>query len=603
MSLKSSLLVATAMVSYFGFAMAQTAPLVISPAGPPAAREPKSAAPAFAPARSQPAIPPRAEQGFKPTRQQPAEARGQAAAPAQKAVDESALNYYASLGQTARVASEIRRLKTLHPTWQPPANLFAAGSPQVDEKPLWDLYAEGRFDDLKEQIDALRAEFPDYTPSVDLTSKINIAERRQALVAASQQRDWEQVVSLATESQDLLVCREIDVLWRLAEAFASLEDKDQTLSVYRYILANCENAGERLATVQKATLVLPEDDVAKLIAAGKRGRNGGNEFDGVKLDMVRRDIGAIASGQSAPTPSERDLKLIEASARSAKGAADAGLLGWYAFQAKDYAKARDWFKLGYGASKDAKLLEGHILALRNLGEIEQARTLAFQNLAVGPLIRKAYIEIAATELPKPDAATLPADEMRRVEEIVDGEKSGLGAQALGWHLFHAKKFGDARAWFEKANRWKESEESVLGLALAMQRLGDRKAYASFIAENKGRYQAVARLAEVAVSERAVISGSGQRGGRRGGGAPSGVVRQAVKLYESGNYKEAADLMDRNQQRLDPNMSALRGWAHFQANNYQEAEKIFKKHKNVKGAEHGEFLSYIAGKSIAHRWYQ
>jgi hypothetical protein len=77
----------------------------------------------------------------------------------------------------------------------------------------------------------------------------------------------------------------------------------------------------------------------------------------------------------------------------------------------------------------------------------------------------------------------------------------------------------------------------------------------------------------------------------------------MKLYESGNYKEAADLMDRNQQRLDPNMSALRGWAPFQANNYQEAEKIFKKHKNVKGAEHGEFLSYIAGKSIAHRWYQ
>jgi tetratricopeptide (TPR) repeat protein len=597
MSLKSSLLVATAMVSYFGLAMAQTAaPLVIAPA----AKEPQPAS-AFAPARAQPATPPRAEQGFKPARPRQSEARGQAAAPAQKLVDESALNYYASLGQTARVAAEIRRLKTLHPAWQPPANLFAAGSPQVDEKPLWELYAANRFDDLREQIEALKAEYPDYAPSFDLTAKINVAERRQALVAASEQRDWEHVVALATDSQDLLVCREIDVLWRLADAFASLEDKDQALSVYRYILANCENSGERLATVQKAALVLPEDDVTKLIAAGKRGRSGGSEFDGVRLDMVRRDIGAIASGQSAPAPSERDLKLIEASARSAKGAADAGLLGWYAFQAKDYAKARDWFKQGYGASKDAKLLEGHILALRNLGEIEQARTLAFQNLSIGPLIRKAYIEIAASELPKPDAAALPADEMRRVEEIVEGEKSGLGAQALGWHLFHARKFGDARTWFEKANRWKESEESVLGLALAMQRLGDRKAYASFIAENKGRYQTVARLAEVAVSERAIVSG--RRGGTRGGGAPSGVVRQAVKLYESGNYKEAADLMDRNQQRLDPNMSALRGWAHFQANNYQEAEKIFKKHKTVKGAEHGEFLSYIAGKSIAHRWYQ
>jgi hypothetical protein len=50
------------------------------------------------------------------------------------------------------------------------------------------------------------------------------------------------------------------------------------------------------------------------------------------------------------------------------------------------------------------------------------------------------------------------------------------------------------------------------------------------------------------------------------------------------------------------MNALRGWAHYKANNFDESEKIFKKYGHVKGSEQGEFLSYIAGKSVAARWY-
>ncbi|GAU85823.1 hypothetical protein [Bosea sp. BIWAKO-01] len=597
MSLRSTLLVATAMVGYFGLAMAQTAPFAIAPSAAPASREARDPAPLPMATPARTAALPRNEQGLKLVRPQQSEARP--AAPAQKLVDESALRYYASEGQTARVAAEIRRLKTLSPSWQPPEDLFAARTTQVDEQRLWDLYAQGQLGELREQIEALKAEYPDYSPSVDLAAKVNSAERRQAIVAASEERDWEQVVALAMESQDLLTCREIDVLWRVAEASGSLADRDQAMTAYRYILANCDNAGQRLATVQKAALILTEEDLNKLIAAGKRGRNGGGEFDTVRLDMIRRDIGAITAGQTAPTPSERELKLIEASARSGKNANDAGLLGWYAFQAKDYAKARDWFKLGYDASKDAKLLEGHILALRNLGELAQARSLAYQNRSVGPLIRKAYIEIAATALTKPDAPPSAADEIRRIEEVVDGEKSGNGAQALGWYYFHGSKFSEARGWFEKSVSWGESEENVLGLALSMQRLGDRKDYAAFVAANKERFPAIAKLAQV---DHGRVVASGKRSSGRGGGAPSGVVREAVKLYETGNYKEAAALMDRNQQRLDKGMQILRGWAHFNANNFADSEKIFKQNASAKGADHGAFLSYIANKSMAHRWY-
>ena len=322
-----------------------------------------------------PATQPRKETGLKLQRPE-AETKAPAAAAAGKTVDESALRFYASQGDTARVAAEIRRLKTLHATWQPPEDLFTGSTVTVDEQPLWALFSAGRYDELREQVAALQLEHPGYVPSADLSSKVVVAEQRQLIASASDAKDWEQVISLATENQDLLICREIDVLWRVAEAFASTDDADRAIEVYRYILTNCDNPKERLATVQKASAALPSKPVADLISMGKRRSGGGTEFDSVKLDLIRRSIGEVASGKSDEVPSERDLKLIEASAR--RGSAnDAGLLGWYAYQRKEFGAARDWFVLASKASKDPKHLEGVILSTRNLGELGEAEKLAY----------------------------------------------------------------------------------------------------------------------------------------------------------------------------------------------------------------------------------
>ncbi|MGI4764415.1 MAG: hypothetical protein ACRYGP_05025, partial [Janthinobacterium lividum] len=54
----------------------------------------------------------------------PASADDPAAAAA--AVDESALRYFASQNDLGRVAAEIRRLRSQHPEWEPPQDLFAS---------------------------------------------------------------------------------------------------------------------------------------------------------------------------------------------------------------------------------------------------------------------------------------------------------------------------------------------------------------------------------------------------------------------------------------------------------------------------------------------
>ncbi|TCR65624.1 hypothetical protein EV560_105387 [Bosea sp. BK604] len=602
MSLKSTLMLTAVAFGYFGLASAQNAPMKLDL---PQQQEPSSASarPALAPRETTPAAPPRKEAGLKLQRPA-AEAPAEAMAPAGKAVDESALRFYASQGDTARVAAEIRRLKTLHASWQPPEDLFTGSTVAIDEQPLWALFAAGRYEDLREQVATLQLEHPGYVPSADLSGKVLIAEQRQLIVAASNARDWEQVIALATENQDLLVCREIDVLWRVAEAFASSDDADRAIEAYRYILTNCDNPKERLATVQKASVALPVKSVGELIAMGKRRVGGGSEFDAVRLDLIRRSIGEVASGKSDDLPGDRDVKLIEASARRGN-ADDAGLLGWYAYQRKEFGAARDWFALASKASKDPKHLEGMILATRNLGEIAEAEKLAYDGRNAGSPIRKAYIEIVASEITGPRATKLLPDRQARIEEVTSAEQSALGAQALGWSLYNNAQFAPARAWFERSVAWAPSEEAVTGLAVAAQHLGERKLAAETIAKYREQYPMVAALAKL--QDHAPSSpGAGRKiAGRSKGGGQAGYIKQTIALYEAGKYREAAAILDKHEGRMPVGMNELRGWAHLNAQDYREASRIFseiQKKTPTKTASHGQFLSEIGTRGNPHRWW-
>lgn len=600
MSLKSTLMLTVVAFGYFGLASAQNAPMRLDPT----MQDEQPPVPVRAALAPRDAAPPRKETGLKLQRQE-AESKAPAVAAAGKAVDESALRFYASQGDTARVAAEIRRLKTLHAAWQPPEDLFTGSTVAIDEQPLWALFSAGRYEELREQVAALQLEHPGYVPSADLSGKVLVAEQRQIILSASNARDWEQVISLAMENQDLLICREVDVLWRVAEAFASLDDADRAIEVYRYILTNCDNPKERLATVQKASVALPTRSVAELIAMGKRRSGGGTEFDAVKLDLIRRSIGEVASGKGDEAPGERELKLVEASARRGN-ANDAGLLGWYSYQRKEFGTARDWFVLASKASKDPKHLEGVILATRNLGELGEAERLAYDGRNAGSMIRKAYIEIVATEMTGPRATKLQPDRQARIEEVVSAEQSALGSQALGWYLYNNGQFAPARHWFERSVAWTPSEEAATGLAVAAQRLGDRKLVAETIAKYQDQYPTVAALAKLQAHAMTASSGSGRRNaGRKGGGAPSGYIKETLALYEAGKYREAAAILDRYEGRMPAGMKELRGWAHYNAQDYREAGKIFtevQKKNPSKTAEHGQFLSEIGTKGNQHRWW-
>src|SRR3954470_7309150 len=76
----------------------------------------------------------------------------------QPQVDESALRYFASQGDTRRVNAEIARLRALYPNWSPPSDLsqLSSGGSPVPADPiverLWNLYKEDRIAEVRAAI-------------------------------------------------------------------------------------------------------------------------------------------------------------------------------------------------------------------------------------------------------------------------------------------------------------------------------------------------------------------------------------------------------------------------------------------------------------------
>jgi len=182
-------------------------------------------------------------------------------------VDETALRYFARQGDSRRLEAEIARLKALYPNWTPPDNLLAPApisDPELDR--IWHLYADGRYAEARSAIAARRASDPDWQPPQDLLALLDMAEARARLVNASDSQQWGTVVSIAAQTPALLTCADVDVLWRLAEAFSKTNRPDRTRDAYIYILRNCNNPQERVATVQKAEMLLPDSSLNDLLA-------------------------------------------------------------------------------------------------------------------------------------------------------------------------------------------------------------------------------------------------------------------------------------------------------------------------------------------------
>ncbi|AQS65359.1 cellulose synthase [Rhizobium rhizogenes] len=401
------------------------------------------------------------------TAQAPASRAGQPASANMPDVDLSALRYFAARGDTQRLQAEIARLRTLYPNWMPPADPLAIpenGDPRLDA--MWQLYTNGRYAEVRKAIADRQQAEPGWQPPDNLTGMLSLAEARQRLVNASDLKQYATVVDTAANNPGLLTCSEVDVLWRVADAFANTDRMGRARDAYLYILNNCTVASDRLATVQKASALLPAEMIGELLAKEKPGADGQLEFEPVKNDLARQFVAKAGEKEGVSVPSAYLMRL-ERLAETDRLASDALLLGWYNIRQKNMTEAEKWFRKAREEEDSASASQGLALALIDRNEPREAEDVMYKWRTASDDALATYLAATANLLALEPPIVLPPDVLQRIAAETVARKDAATAQQFGWYSLAFRQTQLALQWFGTALGWKADDEpSAYGMAVS-----------------------------------------------------------------------------------------------------------------------------------------
>lgn len=401
------------------------------------------------------------------TAQAPASRVTQPASPDMPDVDLSALRYFAARGDTQRLQAEIARLRTLYPNWTPPADPLAIpanGDPQLDA--MWQLYTDGRYAEVRKAIADRQQTEPGWQPPDNLTGMLSLAEARQRLVNASDLKQYATVVDAAANNPGLLTCGEVDVLWRVADAFANTDRMGRARDAYLYILNNCTTPSDRLATVQKASALLAAEMMGELLAKEKPGADGQLEFEPVKNDLARQFVAKAGEKEGVSVPAAYLMRL-ERLAETDKLASDALLLGWYNIRQKNMTEAEKWFRKAREEEDGASASQGLALALIDRNEPREAEEVMYKWRNSSDDALATYLAATANLLALEPPIVLPPDVLQRIAAETMARKDAATAQQFGWYSLAFRQTPLALQWFGTALGWKADDEpSAYGMAVS-----------------------------------------------------------------------------------------------------------------------------------------
>ncbi|WP_426239161.1 cellulose synthase [Pararhizobium sp. DWP1-1-3] len=525
-------------------------------------------------------------------------------------VDESALRYFASRGDTARLQAEISRLKALYPDWVPPKDPLAV--PQNEDKQLeamWELYAQARYAEVRKAIAERQAAEPAWKPPADLLDRLIVAEARTRLINASDLKQYETVVRIGSETPSLLTCSEVDVLWRVAEAFFRTDKAQRATDAYSYILNNCDNAAERLATVQKATALLPAKNVEDLLAKEKTSADGRMEFDSIRDDLARRFLAeANADGKLVVPP--QYLARVEQLAETGGLASDALLLGWYYLPRGDMEAAEKWFRKARDKEDTASASQGLALTLIDRNDQLAAEDTMYRWRDDSKEAKAVYLAATANLLALEPPVAISGDVLKRIAAEVIKSRDASTAQQFGWYARALNQPQTALQWFRTALSWKlDDEPSAYGLAVTYLQLDDLKGLAEIQRLWAGRSERIAKVGEVEKPETAkrplpianetVVISSQERAtavpqdAQHVPAEPAAVTRPRRTVAVDRGCKSTV-----NPQTLAPEAALTRGWCLMERNRPMEAAAAFEvgmlgsSAKTREDAAYGQSLAYL-----------
>ncbi|RWE32213.1 cellulose synthase [Mesorhizobium sp.] len=528
-------------------------------------------------------------------------------------IDESALRYFASKGETKRLNAEIARLKALYPDWTPPANPLAVrrqGDPQLDQ--MWKLYSAGKLAELRKAIADRQTAQAGWQPPADLLQRLALAEAREQLINASNLKQYDAVIRVGSTNSSLLTCGDVDVLWRVAEAFARTRREDRAKDAYLYILDNCKKPEERFATVQKALPLLSRQNLDQLLATEQKTPDGKGEFAALRGDIARQSLANADADPKLVIPAA-DIATVEGLAREGGLASDDLLLGWYYVQRDNPQRAETWFRKARDKEDTAKSSQGLALALINQNRPAEAEDILFRWRDTDDDTRKVYLAAVANLLAMTPPAPLTPQVLQRMVQAVYAAKDAASAQQFGWYADALNQPQTAAQWFKLALEWKPDEEpSAYGLALTRWKTGDKAGVREIQSAWIGRSERIPTVGERSIETAAVgkprqAAAASNEAGQEQPSRRRPLAQVEVSEHSAARPRAATPGRARQAPRncsttldpssLSPQTALSRGWCLMQVNRPIEAAAAFDVALRGSGrtradAAYGQSLAYL-----------
>lgn len=508
-------------------------------------------------------------------------------------VDETALRYFAARGDTARLAAEIARLRTLYPSWTPPADPLAVPkNADAQLEAMWQLYSEGKYAEVRRAIAERQISTPDWQPPADLLERLTLSEARGRLIDASNQKQYQSVIEVGATNPALLNCSEVDVLWRLAEAFLGTERPQRAVDAYSYILTNCTDPAERIATLQKAASVLDYNGIQPLLAL-ERQTDGGREFDSIRDDLARRFVG-LASKEPTLVIAPQYLGRVRDLALGADAkATDMLLLGWYDLRRDNLTEAEAWFRRAREREDSAEAARGLALTLLQRKSPQEAEDTLHRWRDVSEETATLYLSAVDGILALDPAVAINEDVLSRMARATLEDKHVPAAQLFGWYARSFDQPETAARWFETALDWAPDDEpSAYGLALTRLQLKDQAGLADL---EKRWAQRSARIADLS---RTAVASSKQPGSAAPVQPASKGAPAARTSAAAGSTRRISCTNRVDPSRLSAPAALAHGWCLMELNRPLEAAKAFEialsgtDRKTRADASYGQSLAYL-----------
>lgn len=179
-----------------------------------------------------------------------------------------ALSFYYQQQDEASARSELQRLQTIYPEWQPPEDLaqLSQSGPSAEIDTIYRQIGAGQFDEARATIAAAEAAFADWTPPDEMMSLLDTSEGQVLLDDALAAGDLASALSLAGARPGLLRCDRINNAWRIADAQQATGGSTDALGTYRAILGACVVPTDIITTLEKSSAVASTEQMQSLFA-------------------------------------------------------------------------------------------------------------------------------------------------------------------------------------------------------------------------------------------------------------------------------------------------------------------------------------------------